>query len=52
MIDRIQTQADYQTNIEAKKEIEALSKKLHSLEVDKLDRIIEMLDEIKKNRLD
>ena len=49
--DRIQAQADYQTNIDAKKEIEALSSKLHSLEVNKLDKIIEMLDETKKNRL-
>ena len=49
--DRIQAQADYQTNIDAKKEIEGLSKILHSLEVDKLDKIIGMLDEMKKNRL-
>jgi uncharacterized membrane protein len=45
--DRVQAQADYQTNIDAKLEIEALSKKLNSLEVDKLDRIIKMLDEMK-----
>ena len=45
--DRMQAQADYQTNIDAKLEIEALSKKLNSLEVDKLDKIIKMLDEMK-----
>ena len=45
--DRVQAQADYQTNIDAKLEIEALSKKLNSLEVDKLDKIIKMLDEMK-----
>ena len=43
--DRVQAQADYQTNIDAKLEIEALSKKLNSLEVDKLDKIIKMLEE-------
>jgi len=46
--DRVQAQADYQTNIDAKLEIEALSKKLNSLEVDKLDKIIIMLEEGKK----
>jgi uncharacterized membrane protein len=46
--DRIQAQADYQTNIEAKLEIEALTKKLNSIEVEKLDKIIVMLQEIKK----
>jgi uncharacterized membrane protein len=45
--DRAQAQADYQTNIDAKLEIEALSKKLNSLEVDKLDKIIKMLNEMK-----
>jgi len=43
--DRVQAQADYQTNIDAKLEIEALAKKLNSLEVDKLDKIIRMLEE-------
>ena len=45
--DRVQAQADYQTNIDAKLEIEALAKKLNSLEVDKLDKIIKMLEEMK-----
>ena len=43
--DRVQAQADYQTNIDAKLEIEALSKKLNSLEVDKLDKILRLLEE-------
>ncbi|MEI7420558.1 MAG: DUF1003 domain-containing protein [Prolixibacteraceae bacterium] len=43
--DRVQAQADYQTNIDAKLEIEALSKKLNSLDVDKLDKIIRLLEE-------
>ncbi|HEX7584286.1 MAG TPA: DUF1003 domain-containing protein [Prolixibacteraceae bacterium] len=47
--DRMQAQEDYQTNIDAKLEIEALSIKLKSLEVEKLDKIIEMLQEQKKN---
>ena len=45
--DRLQAQADYQTNIDAKLEIEALAIKLNSLEVDKLDKIINMLNEMK-----
>ena len=47
--DRVQAQADYQTNLDAKLEIEALSIKLKSLEVDKLDKIIQMLEEAKKD---
>jgi uncharacterized membrane protein len=46
--DRLHAQADYQTNIDAKLEIEELSKKLNSIEVDKLDKIIKMLEELKK----
>jgi uncharacterized membrane protein len=47
--DRVQAQADYQTNIDAKLEIEALAIKLKSIEVDKLDKIIKMLDEMKSS---
>jgi uncharacterized membrane protein len=46
--DRMQAQADYQTNIDAKLEIEALTMKLNQLEVEKLDKIIAMLEEMKK----
>jgi uncharacterized membrane protein len=46
--DRIQAQADYTTNIEAKEEIEALAKQLNKLEVEKLDKIIAMLETMKK----
>ena len=49
--DRIQAQADNQTNVDAKLEIEALAIKLKSLEVDKLDKIIKMLEEMKKKPL-
>lgn len=46
--DRLQAQADYQTNIDAKLEIDALTIKLHQLDVEKLDKIIAMLEEMKK----
>jgi uncharacterized membrane protein len=48
--DRIQAQADYDTNTEAKLEIEALQKMLNKMEVEKLDRIILVLEEMKKER--
>ncbi|MEI6680266.1 MAG: DUF1003 domain-containing protein [Mariniphaga sp.] len=48
--DRVQAQADYQTNIDAKLEIEALAIKLKSLEADKLDKIIQLLDEMNGHR--
>lgn len=46
--DRVQAQEDYQTNIEAKKEIEALQLQISNLEIEKLDKIITMLEEMKK----
>ena len=46
--DRLQAQADYQTNIDAKQEIEALTLILNKLDVEKLDKIIAMLEEMKK----
>jgi uncharacterized membrane protein len=46
--DRIQADSDYKTNIEAKKEIEALQLHLNKLETEKLDKIIAMLAEMKK----
>lgn len=46
--DRVQAQADYQTNIDAKQEIEALTLILNKLDVEKLDKIIAMLEEMKK----
>ncbi len=46
--DRVQAQADYKTNIDAKIEIEALAIQLNSMEVDKLDKIIRMLEEMEK----
>ena len=47
--DRIQAQADYQTNIDAKLEIEALTMILNKLDIEKLDKIIALLEEMKTN---
>jgi len=46
--DRVHAQADYQTNLDAKLEIEALATKLNNIEVDKLDKIIRMLEQMEK----
>ena len=48
--DRAQVQADYITNLEAKEEIESLQRQLNKIEVDKLDKIILMLEEIRKQQ--
>jgi len=45
--DRIQAQDDYQTNVDAKLEIEALQKQLNKMEVDKLDKILQILASMK-----
>ena len=45
--DRAQANADYKTNCEAKEEIEQLQIRLNNIEVEKLDKIIVMLQEIK-----
>lgn len=47
--DRMHAEEDYKTNVDAKKEIEALSILLKSLEVEKLDKIILMIKEMDKN---
>lgn len=44
--DRAQADEDYKTNVEAKKEIEQLLARLNSIEIDKLDKIIEMLKSV------
>lgn len=46
--DRLHAEADYKTNKDAKREIESLAIQLKSIEVEKLDKIIEMLQEIRK----
>lgn len=47
--DRAQANADYQTNIDAKTEIENLQLRLDKIEEEKLDRIIQLLEEMKQN---
>ena len=49
--DRLHAEADYQTNLEAKQEIEALAIKLKSIEVEKLDKIIKMLEKMENTSL-
>jgi hypothetical protein len=43
-----QAQADYQTNVD-ETGIEALTTKLNSIEVDKLDKIIRMLEQMENS---
>lgn len=43
--DRIQAQADYETNISAKEEIEMVQKALARIENEKLDKILKILNE-------
>ena len=45
--DRIQAAEDYKTNIDAKMEIEELQRRLNDIEVQKLDKIIVMLEAMK-----
>ena len=42
--DRAQANSDYQTNVAAKKEIEELMKRLDNIELQKLDKIISLLE--------
>ncbi|MEP6951753.1 MAG: DUF1003 domain-containing protein [Ginsengibacter sp.] len=45
--DRLQATEDYKTNIDAKMEIEELQRRLNDIEVQKLDKIITMLEAMK-----
>ena len=45
--DRHHAHEDYQTNLEAKQEIEELQRSLNTMEIEKLDKIIKMIEEIK-----
>ena len=49
--DRVQAQDDYQTNIDAKCEIEALQLHLTTIESQKLDKILTLLEELKLNNI-
>ncbi len=46
--DRHHAQEDYQTNLEAKLEIEELQRSLNTIEIEKLDKIIKMIEDLKK----
>ena len=46
--DRMHAEEDYKTNVDAKKEIEGLAILLKNIEVEKLDKIIEMIEKMKK----
>src|ERR1700722_8530246 len=46
--DRAQADADFKTNCEAKLEIEQLLEKLNSIEIDKLDKILALLEKANK----
>ena len=43
--DRAQANSDYRTNVAAKKEIEELMERLDNIEIQKLDKIISLLEE-------
>jgi len=45
--DRMHAAADYKTNIEAKLEIEALQQQLSKIEIEKLDKILKLMEEMK-----
>jgi len=42
---KLRAEADYETNLEAKKDIEILMQRLESIENEKLDKILEVLEE-------
>lgn len=46
--DRAQATADYETNCEAKKEIEELLSRLNTIEIEKLDKILAILQKEEK----
>ena len=46
--DRKHAEADFRTNVEAKKEIEELLEKLNSIEIDKLDKILAIIQRMDK----
>jgi uncharacterized membrane protein len=46
--DRAHADADFRTNVEAKKEIEELLEKLNSIEIDKLDKILAIVEKMDK----
>lgn len=47
--DRAQADSDYRTNVAAKKEIEELMTRLDTIEIEKLDKIITILEKMEKS---
>jgi len=47
--DRVQADEDFRTNVEAKKEIEQLQLLLNKIEIDKLDKILALLEKMDKD---
>ena len=47
--DRAQADSDYKTNVAAKEEIEELMTRLDTIEIEKLDKIITMLEKMEKS---
>jgi uncharacterized membrane protein len=47
--DRAQADEDFRTNVEAKREIEELQLKLNAIDIDKLDRILALLEKMDKS---
>jgi uncharacterized membrane protein len=48
--DRAQASNDYKTNVAAKKEIEELMERLDNIEIEKLDKIIDILEKMGKTK--
>ena len=48
--DRVQAQDDYQTNIDAKLEIENLQRRLDAIEQEKINKIITLLEELNQKQ--
>lgn len=40
----LRADADYETNVESKKDIEEITKRLHTIETEKLDKILSLLE--------
>jgi uncharacterized membrane protein len=49
--DRFQADADFQTNVDTKRDIEELQKHLSAIEVDKLDKILSLVSDDKLDRV-
>jgi len=46
----MQAEDDYKTNLDAKEEIECLQRQLNKIESEKLDKIIQLLQEMREKK--